>query len=260
MTIEDLPPKMEEYFREGFVLVENVLTAGQVEAMRTALAAAIAAQDRAWGDNPHYIDAGMVHNPMVHDPVFLEIFSNDRINGFLEAALDEHCILYACTSSSMPPHGTNYSGRIHVDCPRVIPGYPTNIGFLIAFDDFTRENGATYFLPRSFERTDPPDDAEFFDNAARPLPRAGDAILFNARTWHMGGQNKTDRYRHAFTMNVCRSYMRQRFDYPRLLGEGLLETLDERALKRLGYRVRVPVDLDEYYVPQEQRLYLGGQG
>jgi len=256
----DLSQKMAEYSRDGFVLIENVLNSAQVSKMREALATAINNQDETWADNPYYIDKGMVHNPMVHDPVFYEIFENDKINDFIDAALDEHCILYACTSSSMPPGATNYSARIHVDCPRVIPNYTTNIGVLIALDDFTEENGATYFLPRSYERLDPPDEGFFLANAIRQLPKAGSAVLFHARTWHMGGHNKTDKYRHAFTMNMCRSYMRQRFDYPRLLADAPLKTLSERAIKRLGYRVRVPVDLDEYYVSPNKRLYHKGQG
>lgn len=256
----DLKEKMAEYAREGVVLIENVLDAETTNSMREALARAIVAQDEQWSHSPYYLDRGMVHNPMVNEPIFLSIFSNDRINDFLEAALDEHCILYACTSSSMPPHETNYSGRIHVDCPRVINGYPTNIGFLIALDDFKLDNGATYYLPRSTEMKDMPDEDYFFEHSVRPLPKAGDAVMFNARCWHRGGNNSTADFRHAFTMNVCRSYMRQRFDYPRMLGEGLLETLDERALKRLGYRVRVPVSLEQYYVPPEKRLYFAGQG
>lgn len=96
--------------------------------------------------------------------------------------------------------------------------------------------------------------------ADRILLQPGEALFFNARVWHMGGRNETDQYRHALTINVCRSYMRQRFDYPRLLGEGLLETAEERLLRFLGYRVRVPVGLEDYYVPPEDRLYWSGQG
>ena len=43
----------------------------------------------------------------------------------------------------------------------------------------------------------------------------------------MGGMNSTDTARHAITFNVCRSYMRQRFDYPRLVGDETLAHLGE---------------------------------
>ena len=205
-------------------------------------------------------DGGMVHNPMIYDPIFLDFLANPIINDFLEQHFDPYCILYAFTTSSMPPGGTNFSNRIHVDCPRHIPNYPTNMGILVAIDEFTLENGAPYYLAGSHRSSEQPSEQEFLKNANRILLKPGEGLFFNARVWHMGGQNTTSKHRHALTINVCRSYMRQRFDYPRMLGDKILETANERLIRFLGYRVRVPVNLDEYYVPDEQRLYWSGQG
>lgn len=251
---------MKTFKNEGFVHIENVISLTEVAIYKDALQNAIAAQDEKWDGNDYYIDKGMVHNPMIYDACFVDYLKNDTMQGYLEAALDEHCILYAFTTSSMPPNSTNFSNRIHVDCPRIIGDYLCNVGFLVALNDFTKENGASFYLPKSGQRLDVPTESEFFANAKQPLLKAGDGVMFNARTWHCGGQNTTDAYRHALTINVCRSFMRQRFDYPRMLGVDLLDTLDERTLKFLGYRVRTPVDLAEYYVPPAQRLYYPGQG
>lgn len=251
---------LEQYRNKGFAMVPDVVDRATAERMRTALMKAISVQDETWGTHPNYIDAGMVHNPMIYDAIFLELFANEQLNRIVEQALDPHAILYAFTSSSMPPQGGNYSVRIHVDSPRVIENYPTNLGVVIALDDFTLDNGATHYLPGSFERREAPNEDEFFSNAERPLPKIGDAVFFNARTWHTGGRNTTSAYRHAITMNFCRAYMRQRFDYPRMLGTEMLDNLDERSLVRLGYRVRTPVNLEQYYVPTEKRLTFPGQG
>ena len=105
--------------------------------------------------------------------------------------LGDTCILYAYTSSSMPPSGANFSHRVHVDSPRVIPGYWTNVGVMVALDDYTTENGATRFLPDSFERAEPPSVEEFLEQSEETFPKAGEAVVFNARTWHMGGMNRT---------------------------------------------------------------------
>jgi ectoine hydroxylase-related dioxygenase (phytanoyl-CoA dioxygenase family) len=85
-------------------------------------------------------------------------------------------------------------------------------------------------------------------------------VLFNARLWHAGGENRTDRARHALTLNVCRSYMRQRFDYPRLVPPEAIAALGPVGRRFLGFDVRMPVSLEEYYVPPEHRLYKAGQG
>lgn len=254
-----LASRIETFHREGFVKVPGVISAEDAARYAEKLDHLIAEQDAEWGDHEGYIDRGMVHNPMAKDADFLDFLGNATLLDHLEAALDPFCILYAFTTSSMLPSVGNFSTRVHVDCPRIIPGYVTNVGFLVALTPFTNETGASYYLPRSFEEATVDED-RFHDNAVRPQLDPGDGVLFNARTWHSGGRNSTDKTRHALTLNVCRSYMKQRFDYPRLLGERLLQEREERLLRFLGYRTRTPVTLEDYYVPKDQRLYWGGQG
>jgi ectoine hydroxylase-related dioxygenase (phytanoyl-CoA dioxygenase family) len=178
----------------------------------------------------------------------------------VEALLGPTCIMYACVSSSMPPNGTNFSKRIHVDSPRVIPSYPTNVGVMMALTDFTEDNGATRFLPGSFERMDPPSDEEFERDAEMVFPRAGSAVIFNARTFHSGGVNRTSEPRHAVTVNYCRAYMRTSFDFVRMVPPERVPTLAPALRRVLGFDVRMPTSLDEYYVDEADRLYKANQG
>jgi ectoine hydroxylase-related dioxygenase (phytanoyl-CoA dioxygenase family) len=244
---------------DGFTIVEGAFDTPLAERMRGLLAHHAEQQHRE-ADPRRAIDDYMVHNLMVLEDDFMQVLANPCIVAALDELLGATSLVYAYTSSSMPAGGTNYSHRVHVDCPRVIPGYPTNVGVIVALDDFTTENGATYFLPGSFERTTPPTEDEFFANAVRVYPRRGDIVVFNARTWHLGGMNTTDRDRHALTLNACRSYMRQRFDYPRMIEPEVAAVLSPVLRRLLGFDVRVPTSLDEYYLPEEQRLYKAGQG
>lgn len=245
---------------DGVALVPDVLPRELALSLRSELQQAIDEDMARWQGKPGYIDHWMVHNLMVRGGAFLELMENPILHAYLTELLTDTCIVYAYTSSSMPPKGTNFSRRIHVDSPRVIPGYVTNVGITLALDDFTEANGATEMLPRSQWRTDVITETEFDRDAKRFTPKAGQAIMFNARTWHRGGVNTTDQPRHALTINVCRSYMRQRFDYPRLVPADLVAKLGHVGRRFLGFNVRVPTSLDEYYVPEEQRLYKGGQG
>jgi ectoine hydroxylase-related dioxygenase (phytanoyl-CoA dioxygenase family) len=54
--------------------------------------------------------------------------------------------------------------------------------------------------------------------------------------------------------------MRQRFDYPRLVPPEAIAALGPVGRRFLGFDVRMPVSLEEYYVPPEHRLYKAGQG
>lgn len=243
----------------GFTVVRGALDQALVEDLRARLARLVAEQ-RASATDVTRVDDYMVHNPMVLDSAFLHLLEHPAIVEVLDEFLGDTSILYACTTSSMPAGGSNYSNRIHVDSPRVIPGYTSQMGVIIALDDFTEDNGATYLLPESFERTSPPTEDEFFANALRVFPKRGDLVVLNPRTWHLGGQNHTSRDRHAVTLSACRSFMRQRFDYPRLIDGAVAETLSPTLRRLLGFNVRIPASLDEYYVPEERRLYKANQG
>jgi len=245
---------------EGVTLVPDVLSRDTAQAMRPMLQQAIDEDLVNLEGRPGYIDHWMVHNLMVRGDAFLQLLENPVLHAYLSELLTDTCILYAYTSSSMPPNGTNYSRRIHVDCPRVIPGHVTNVGVTLALDDFTEENGAIELLPNSQWRADAPSEAEFEKDSVRYLPKAGQAVVFNARTWHRGGINRTATPRHALTINVCRSYMRQRFDFPRLVQETTVAKLGPVGRRFLGFNVRMPASLDDYYVPEEKRLYKAGQG
>jgi ectoine hydroxylase-related dioxygenase (phytanoyl-CoA dioxygenase family) len=253
------PMVLSQIKRRGFSVVRNIIDSETVATMKRELLRAVQEDLAAW-EGRDYPDAWMVHNLMVRDRVFAEFLDNSVMHSYLSELLGDTCILYAYTSSSMPPSGTNFSNRVHVDSPRVVPGYWTNVGVMVALDDYTAENGATRYLPESFERTDPPSIEQFTAQSEQVLPRAGDGVIFNARTWHTGGKNTTDRARHAITLNVCRSYMRQRFDYPRLVDEETLGYIGEVGRRFLGFNVRMPASLDEYYLPEKERLYKAGQG
>jgi ectoine hydroxylase-related dioxygenase (phytanoyl-CoA dioxygenase family) len=253
-------PQILQAIRErGFAIVPAVLDGDRIATMKAALQEAIDQDLAAW-EGRDYPDAWMVHNLMVRHSVFAEFLENPVLHAYLSPLLGDTCIVYAYTSSSMPPSGSNFSHRVHVDAPRLIPGYWTNVGVMIALDDYTEENGATRFLPNSFERADPPSLDEFLADSEQTLLRAGQAVVFNARTWHMGGANRTATPRHAITLNVCRAYMRQRFDYPRLVGDETLEHIGEVGRRFLGFNVRMPATIEEYYLPEEERLYKAGQG
>jgi ectoine hydroxylase-related dioxygenase (phytanoyl-CoA dioxygenase family) len=253
------PEHVEQVETDGFTIIRDALSAAEVEPLRRTLAR-LAAQQHAAVTDMTAIDDYMVHNLMLLDDGFLELLENPSIVSALDTFLSDTSIVYAYTSSSMPAGGSNYSHRVHNDSPRIIPGYLTNLGIIVALDDFTDDNGATYFLPGSFTRADRPSDEEFFAEAVRVHPRAGDLVVFNACTWHLGGTNHTGSERHAATINAVRSFMRQRFDYPRMIPAERIPTLTPTLRRLLGFNVRVPTSLDEYYVPADQRLYLANQG
>jgi ectoine hydroxylase-related dioxygenase (phytanoyl-CoA dioxygenase family) len=244
----------EKIMTQGYAIVENILSPEFVARAKAELELAIKKEVEYHRTN-QYSDFGMVLLCSLYGGAFIELFDNNKLTESFNAVLGDGCIVYAYTSSSMPPNKSNYSNRLHVDSPRLIPGYVTNMGATILLDDFTEENGATWFLPYSQNTLEKPGEEEFYKNGKRVIAKAGSVWFFNARIWHAGGNNLTDKWRHALTINMCRAYMKQRIDIPRAMAHMDLSDVSQQALQKLGFLAQVPANYDEYYAPPEKRKF-----
>jgi len=243
--------------KNGVAIVPRVLDKNKVSLLKKELERSIEE------DNIKYknaFDKGMVHNCMLRGKNMFALLDHPVMNKYLMKGFSSTCILYAYQSSSLPPFSKNYGSRIHVDSPRFIKGYATNMGVFFPLDNFTLENGATYYLPGSHRLSKIPSKSFFYKNARRLICNAGDMILINARVVHAAGINNTEKTRHALTLNFCRSFMRQRFDFPRLLPKKIICKLGKYGMQLIGMNVRMPTNLEEFYLPEKERLYKSNQG
>lgn len=245
----------EKMYTDGCAVVPGLFSDEFISKAKVKLMEAIE-KEVAYHHGTDYVDYGMVMMCSLYDDIFTELFDNEDLTKYFNAILGEGCIVYAYTSSSMPPNKSNFSNRVHVDCPRIIPGYITNMGAVILLDDFTEENGATWYLPGSQEEWEMEPDY-FFNNAKRLVAKAGSVWFFNARVWHSGGQNYTDKWRHGMTINMCRPWMKQRIDIPKAMTHAGkdIDKISDSAKQKLGFFAQVPENYEEYYVPREKRKF-----
>ena len=239
---------------QGYSIVENVLSPEYITKAKSALIQAIE-KEAAYHGHTNYSDFGMVLLCSLYDKILIELFDNAILNQCFNSILGEGSIVYAYTSSSMPPGKSNYSRRLHVDSPRVIPNYITNMGATILLDDFTLDNGASWFLPSSQNLLEKPSEEEFEKKAKRLVAKAGSVWFFNARIWHAGGQNNTPNWRHALTVNMVRPWMKQRIDIPKAMSHIDMSGFSEQVKQKLGFYAQVPANYEEYYVSPEKRKY-----
>lgn len=172
---------------------------------------------------------------------------------------DEPYICHSLTPIGGFPGMRSYVHKLHRDVRTLIPGYPLKLNMLVMCDDFTPQNG-TLVLTGSHNRPDRPSDEEFQRLHERIVGRAGSVVLFNSTLWHKGADISGDRARVALTVGYGRAFVKPAMDYARMLGEEYGKTLSPLTRQVLGYNSRVPVSLDEWYRPTEERLYHADQG
>ena len=244
----------KEFKEKGFVIVDNVLSGDYIARATEELELALQKEVEFVG-TMDYKFYGYVLSNAKYGGSFLEVFDNNNIINPINWIMGENSIIYSFTSSSMPPHKGNDASHIHVDCPIFLKDYVLRMGVLLPLVDFTENNGASYYLAGSHKKEEMPSENSFFKNAQRLTMKAGQGCFFNTRVWHAGGLNKTDKWRHALTMNICRPWMKQYIDTPRLLKDADLSNVSERALQKLGFYSQPPTSYEEYYDKNRKRLF-----
>lgn len=256
----DLDRHLAEYHEQGFTAVPDLIEPDMIEELKHAIEIALKKDQELYGGLPgkaDFIALDLVH----YGGVFLDFLDNDKIDRLFAALLGDKWILYSFTSTVARPHLDQYTAQIHNETSRIVPDYDLAALLTFALSDFTEENGATWYMPGS-HRTHPekPSEDEFYSKAIQVTRQAGGAAFFHPRTWHAGAMNTTDETRYGCALYACRSFMRQRFDFPRMVDEELLAGTSERVRRILGFNVRVPTSLEQFYVAPEDRLYKAGQG
>jgi hypothetical protein len=129
------------------------------------------------------------------------------------------------------------------DVPRPHP--ELQLATVIAFVDFTRENGATRVVPGSHrwpdrqmlpaeQMTQEPPRPEQIAYAEMP---AGSAVVYTGGTIHAGGANSTDVPRRGAHMSYCLGWLRTEENNYLSTPPAVAATLPRRAQELLGYAV-----------------------
>ncbi|HYJ95708.1 MAG TPA: hypothetical protein VEV86_13850, partial [Vicinamibacterales bacterium] len=105
MTADEVRTRIEV---DGYVILPDILDPPFVARARRELVQAIEVDSRRYGPRAER-DYGMVMLCALHGGSFLDLFENDRLLAPFDAVLGDGSIVYAYTSSSMPPGGRNYS-------------------------------------------------------------------------------------------------------------------------------------------------------
>ena len=245
----------------GYTLLPGFLDLAQTRILKQLMEQAIYRFKPVPGVERSYQDQYQIHDLMVQYLDFARLLEDYRLQQLIQPHLGLHWVMYAATSSSIPPHGVNYANRLHVDSPRFCQNYLFNIGVIWALDDCTISNGgALKILAGSQHCEIMPHPSVFEDNCDQITCKEGSLIVFNARAAHKTCQNITDRWNHSMTLNACRSFMKQRMDWVRFIPAEISSQLNHQARRIIGFDTRVPENLDQFFLPEERRLYKSNQG
>jgi ectoine hydroxylase-related dioxygenase (phytanoyl-CoA dioxygenase family) len=251
----------------GYAVVEDVLEASFIEATWHAMYRTQEQILREVGQERlrRAGELGVLRLMMKYDSHFFKFLEIPELLAIVDATVSETAIMHLQNGFILPssPKGkipTLFQNSFHQDFPRVLNGYVASINIMFAVDEFSAVTGATRVVPRTHQRTSAPDQEYLNENALAVECPAGSMFVFDSTLWHAAGANISGKDRLAINHQFTRSYIKQQIDYVRALGDAVVLAQAPRTQQLLGWYTRVVKSLDEYYRPEDERLYQKGQG
>lgn len=253
--------------RDGFVVVEGVADPTLLDRTREAMYRVQTRIRAEVGDErlARASELGVLRLMLRFDEVFFRYLELPELVAIVDSTVSPTAILHLQNGFILPSHPPGeqpsiFQTRYHQDFPRVLNGYLASINAMVAIDAFTARNGATWVMPGTQQHAAPPTPEEIASRAIPVECPAGSMIVFDSTLWHAAGANTSGADRLAINHQFTRSFIKQQIDYVRALGEEAVTRLPPRTQQMLGWYTRVVTSLDEYYQPEEKRLYRRGQG
>jgi ectoine hydroxylase-related dioxygenase (phytanoyl-CoA dioxygenase family) len=262
-----LPRTLETLREAGHAVVTDVVPRTLIESVRPAMYRVQEEIRRELGSDrlARAGEVGLLRLMLKYDPCFFRFLELEAVLRIVDETVGTTGILHTQNGFILPssPRAetpTVFQNTFHRDFPRYLNGYVMSVNTMLAIDEFTRENGATLVVPGTHQRPEIPSEEQLRADAIPAECPAGSMVVFDSTLWHAAGANTSGKDRLSINQQFTRSYVKQQIDYVRALGEGIVVARPPRTQQLLGYYTRVVTSLDEYYQPEERRLYRKGQG
>ena len=231
-TVDEVADKLES---DGYAIIENYLSAGDVEAKRADLMRIL--QRTPTGRNEFEgFSTQRIYALFAKTRTFDAQATDPLINGVLERVLGPGFLLSAPVGISIGPG--EKAQPIHRDdgvYPVARPRRELVVNTMWALDDFTEANGATVVIPGSHKWIDErPNEGSTTFRAVMP---AGSVMLFVGSIYHGGGANNTDKARLGVILEFCAGWVRPQENHVLGVPKEIVAGLDPRLQELLGYSV-----------------------
>ena len=233
----ELPDHLERMKREGFTVVEDVIDAATVAALRED----VWRLERQLAIQPatnlfEGVRTTRIYNLLAHGTIYQQIPVHERVLPIVEGVLDHGCLVSSLSSIAIGPG--EVAQPLHAD-DQLIPLPKPHVSIICntmwALTDFTIENGATRLVPGSHRADRSPQPfGEPVETRAAEMP-AGSVLVFDGSIWHGGGANHSTERRLGVAMNYCAGWLRQQENQQLGIPREIAQGFSPRLRKLVGY-------------------------
>ena len=233
---------------QGYAVVENFLREDTIAKIRAAFNNDVPITEmRAIGTKTGR--TWRAHNLLAKTRAADSVFLDPRLRAIVDGVIGRYNQINVTTLFNTLPGETKQF--LHQDdglwpIPRPHPPFLCNA--LFAFDDFTRDNGATHLVPFSHTWTKPLDQSV---ESIQIEMQSGSVVLWEGGVWHAGGANITeDQERMGLFISHQVSYLRPQEIQLLSVPADVVRTMPQKLQRLVGYHTfglgvdgRDPIDV-----------------
>lgn len=217
--------------RDGFCIIENVLDADELAAVRDEV-------DRLNAETPPSassfggFDTRRAFNLLGRSRVFDPLAGHRSVVAAVEAHLGDQIQLSEASTVTLGPGQPRQILHHDDGCyPMPRPHLPLMVSAMLAVDEFTEANGATHVVPGSHLVPEVDTSAD----TVRLTMGAGSVALWDGRLVHGGGANSSDAERRGVAVLYTRAWLRQQENQFLCLSPDIVAGFDRRYQRLLGW-------------------------
>ena len=230
---------IEEMRRNGFTVLKGVLTDEEVAYTRSSLDDIYQQQVNEFGlENLTTLrDRYIARSMLVYDDFYLHrVACNEKIMAVVKKMLGANISLSSQVGILSPPDDVLYQTAWHreLQYQHFTISRPIAIQSLMVIDPFNASTGGTFFIPGSHMHEIFPSDEYAKKHQIQIVANPGDAVVFDALTYHRAGINTSSNVRRAINNLYTLPIIQQQINLSRMMN-GRFEN-DPFLAGLLGYR------------------------
>lgn len=226
--------------RDGYVILEGVLGRDELAELTAALSPF--ERGRRSGRNEFEgTQSTRVYSLAAKGDVFRRLAEHERVMAVLDRLLLPGFLLSTLQSIRLHP-GETVQPWHQDDSFYLVPAPRPRLAIsaIWAIEDFGDDNGATELIRGSHlepPAAAPDDTSPTIVKATMP---AGSVVLFDGRTWHRGGANRSTRTRLAISPQYCQPWLRPQESQLLIVPPAAAVHCSARMRSMLGYSIHPP--------------------
>lgn len=228
---------VEALGREGCVVVEQLIDAAKVAALKAELAPFREQTPEGRNDFEGF-STRRIYALFAKVRGFDDLATHPLLLGVLDEVLGHYQLSGPVGIDIGPGESPQGLHRDDIVYPIPWPHQQVVLNTMWALDDFAEDNGATVIVPgshRSAPTEMPPGSA-----AVTATMPAGSVMFYSGTVWHGGGANRTGERRLGVILEYAASWLRAQENHVTAVPVEVVRTLPPRLQELLGYNIHPP--------------------